>query len=716
LSNLHALATKNPNFLNRWFKLCSKLLFAAPHRSGLVFGFCTLLVSSAAHAQSPASAQNLANQLTPAADFFKLPGFVNASLSPQGKFLAFTANSGNGRLALFVMEVKTAGDSAKRNIRLLVSVPGSDVLQARWLNEERILFQLGELDEASGSDYERGNGLFVIKTDGTESKQLIERKWVFLTDGRNARGPLSPDHVLLHVPIKAQAAGAVSDINSIIIGKYQRSRDGVGSVTPFALNVLTMQMESLAVGAPDNAIDWLFDDVGFPRVAVSYAGPERIVHWRDAGTVTWREINRSDALRTSFTPFFVSANQLTVLAPRGPDATAALTRYDFASRAPEATSLVNTPGFDFFGYYLRDRATGKTLGLRLVTDAEQTVWFDPNLKSLQEQTDKRFPGLINRLTCVRCNAPDRVVLNFAFSDQEPGQYWLMQGSNQDGAEPQWQLLSVTRPEINPSAMATVDFVRIKARDGQDLPVWITAPKGRKAGDGGPAVVMVHGGPAARGEYWQWSGMNQFLASRGYVVISPEFRGGTGFGAKHNEAGWKQWGQAMQNDVADATMWARDKGWGDRFCIAGGSYGGYATLMGLVRHDDLYRCGLSFVGATDPFLLLLGEYAGSDDISDAAKKFYFPRILGDAQKDAAMLKANSPVEQAAKIKKPVLLVYGEADKRVPLEHGLRMRRAMQAAGNNPQWVVYPDEGHGFRKPANQLDFASRIETFFATHLK
>jgi acetyl esterase/lipase len=681
--------------------------------SCFLFLWCTSI-----WAQSPSNSQNAKIQKTPAADFFKLPGFVGATLSPKGTLLAFTANGGNGRLALFVLEVGSAGSTSQQSIRQLVSVPESDVLQVRWLNEERILFQLGELDEASGIDYERGGGLYVIKTDGTEAKQLIERKGAFVTDGRSGRGPLRPDHGLLHVPIKGpdEVSGDKGGGNSIIVGKYQRNRDGSVYVNPFLLNVLTMNMESLAIGAPDNVVSWLFDETGVARVATAVVGRERIVYWRESAAVPWREISRSDFMRASFTPYFVNANQLTVLVARGADAVAALTRYDFVRNAPEPTPLVNTPGFDFSGGYLRDIGTGKSLGVRVVTDAEQTVWFEPSLRALQEKTDKRFPGLINRLSCVRCDAPDRVVFNFAYSDREPGQFWLLQGNNSGGSEQQWKPLAVTRPEINPNAMATVDFLRIKARDGLDLPIWITAPKGRKAGDGGPAIVMVHGGPTARGEYWSWNPMNQYLASLGYVVISPEFRGGDGFGAKHREAGWKQWGQAMQDDVADATLWAREKGWGDKFCIAGASYGGYATLMGLVRYDALYRCGLSWVGVSDPFLLLQGEYAGSDDVSDFGREVFLPRILGDAVKDAAMLKANSPVEQASRIKKPLLLVYGQADKRVPLEHGLRIRRAMQAAGNDPQWVVYPEEGHGFRKPANQLDFATRIEVFFATHLK
>ena len=134
-------------------------------------------------------------------------------------------------------------------------------------------------------------------------------------------------------------------------------------------------------------------------------------------------------------------------------------------------------------------------------------------------------------------------------------------------------------------MATLELQRIKARDGLDLPVWITRRPDAKGPL--PAVVLVHGGPWLRGGEWRWDAEAQFLASRGYVVIEPEFRGSAGYGSAHLEAGFKQWGQAMQDDVADALRWAQKEGLAsDKACIAGASYGGYSTLMGLIKDPSL----------------------------------------------------------------------------------------------------------------------------------
>jgi dipeptidyl aminopeptidase/acylaminoacyl peptidase len=212
-------------------------------------------------------------------------------------------------------------------------------------------------------------------------------------------------------------------------------------------------------------------------------------------------------------------------------------------------------------------------------------------------------------------------------------------------------------------------------------------------------------------------LEQFLASRGYLVISPEFRGSTGYGDEHYRAGWKQWGQAMQNDVADALLWAQKQGLAsDKACIAGASYGGYSTLMGLVRHPELYRCGVAWVAVTDPKLFLEGAWGVIDDIDDSSRRHMLPQLVGDVDKDAEMLAANSPLLRAQDIKAPLMLAFGENDLRVPLAHGERLRQALIRVGRPPLWVTYPNEAHSWRQVDTNVDFARRMEKFLGQHLK
>jgi dipeptidyl aminopeptidase/acylaminoacyl peptidase len=352
----------------------------------------------------------------------------------------------------------------------------------------------------------------------------------------------------------------------------------------------------------------------------------------------------------------------------------------------------------------------------LLADAETTVWFDEGMKQLQALVDRRLPGRVNRISCSRCGQPDTVTLVRSFSDQDPGQIWLHRGTPAEG-KPAWEAVGRTMPGIDPRQMAAVDLQRIQARDGRDLPVWLTVPAGVQPGKPAPAVVLVHGGPWTRGGDWSWDPMAQFLASRGYLVIEPEFRGSTGYGEAHFRAGWKQWGQAMQDDVADALLWAQKQGLAtQQACIAGASYGGYSTLMGLVRHADLYRCGVAWAAVTDLKLFVEGSWWVSDDVSGLSRRHTLPQMVGDAIQDAAMITSHSPVRQAARIKAPVLLAFGEADLRVPLAHGERMREALVKAGNEPEWITYPGEGHGWARLENKVDFARRVERFLATHLR
>jgi dipeptidyl aminopeptidase/acylaminoacyl peptidase len=400
-----------------------------------------------------------------------------------------------------------------------------------------------------------------------------------------------------------------------------------------------------------------------------------------------------------------------------------LKRFDFETGKPEAEPLVSTPGFDFDGRIVSESAGSTALGVRFNVDAEDTFWFDKGMKALQAEADLRFPGLINRLSCRRCAETDRVVVSHSYSDRDPGQIWVHRADSNS-----WRKVGDRRAAVPVARMSSVQFHRAPARDGLQIPVWLTLPKSQvihSAADRSQdhslvtkpaAVVLVHGGPWVRGSYWRWDADAQFLASRGYVVIQPEFRGSLGFGDTHFRAGWQQWGRAMQDDVVDALKWAVDKGLvdGRRVCIAGASYGGYATLMALARDPESFRCGAAWLAVTDPRLLF--KWSGQGGFSTEVREFDYPKLIGDPDKDAALLDRVSPVLLAHQIQSPVFLAYGGEDRRVPLKHGKRMRDALTDAGRPPAWVVYPQEGHGWLTLETQLDFARRLEEFLASHLK
>lgn len=634
----------------------------------------------------------------PAEAFFRRPDIERALLSPSGQWLAVGAGRAGGRTALMVFDLRNWGQA-----RVAAGFGDADIRSFAWVDDERLVFDLIDR-ESGGGDQPFSAGLFSVRRDGSELRQLVRLNGDWVREARPAqREPLEYNHRLLHVP----ADGS----DEVIVGELVWDNKGeLRELTPKRLNVVTGRTRSLAEGTPRDTRAWWFDAQGRPRVVLtSRQGRERLF-WKADESASWKPIAEYQRYQAPFEPrFFDAAGDLFVTVSSAREGHAVLHRFDFAQGRPAADPVVSAPGFDFAGTLISETPGGRTLGVRVETDAETSFWFDARLKDLQQQADARLPGRVNRLSCRRCDRPDMVVLVESYADRDPGTFLLYRADTKA-----WQVIGRSRTDIDPAQMATVDFHRIKARDGRDLPLWLTTPAARADGPR-PAVVLVHGGPWVRGGHWRWEPMAQFLASRGYLVIEPEFRGSLGYGDAHFSAGIKQWGLAMQDDVADALQWAVAQGLvdGRRACIAGASYGGYATLMGLVRHPQLYRCGVAWAAVTDPRLMYQWHWISDQD--DEVRQFDYPALVGDPQRDAAQLTANAPVTQAAHIKAPLLLAAGALDRRVPLVHATRLREALTEAGRPPEWVVYDDEGHGWLTLKNQLDFAGRLEVFLSRHL-
>ena len=648
--------------------------------------------------QAPVQAQVQSAPLLSAELFYRKPDIEHAVLSPSGRWLAMSSGVGSERTALVVFDLqawKLSGVAAR--------FKDADIGRFHWVNDERLVFDI--LDRTRGSGNQRWwPGLFSVGRDGKDLRNLIKLRNDFVTAPRIADRALEFNHQLLHVPS--------GNGDEVIVGEWRFTASGdIDAVNALRLNVLTGRTRSLSHGVPAHARGWLFSPEGEPQVVVTRQGARAAVHWRAVDAQGWRQLSEADVYAQPFTPRFVDPQgQLFVTVVDAALGTQVLKRFDFTRGRPAADALVSTPGFDFSGGLVSETPGSRALGVRVVTDAETTHWFEPRLAALQTQADQRLPGHMNRLDCRRCDEADMTVLMHSDSDTDPGQFWVY-----TAADKQWRKVGDKRQGIDPRQMARTDFERIRARDGLQFPIWITRPAAASAAPL-PAVVLVHGGPWVRGRQWGWQDHAQFLASRGYVVIEPEFRGSRGYGQQLFRAGWRQWGRAMQDDVADAVAWAVDKGVVDpkRVCIAGASYGGYATLMGLVRHPDLYRCGAAWVAVTDPRLLLQWRY-GTDQ-PDEVREVDYPRLIGDPQADAAMLDSVTPVLLARQIQAPLMLAFGGADRRVLPVHGQRMRQAMLDAGRPAEFVQYEDEGHGWLKMETRLDFAARLEAFLARHLK
>jgi dipeptidyl aminopeptidase/acylaminoacyl peptidase len=290
-------------------------------------------------------------------------------------------------------------------------------------------------------------------------------------------------------------------------------------------------------------------------------------------------------------------------------------------------------------------------------------------------------------------------------DNKPPRYYTYDRKSQKAS-----FLFSVQPELEDAPLAEMQAVSYKARDGLVIQAYLTLPQGvpaRKL----PVVIHPHGGPWAR-DTWGFDPTVQWLANRGYAVLQPNFRGSTGYGKKFLNAADREWGNKMQHDLTDGTKWLVDQGVADpdRICIMGGSYGGYATLMGLVNDPDLYACGVDIVGVANLITWL-----------KTIPPYWMPfrdvlaQRVGDPDKDAEFLKSRSPVYLTDKIKAPLLIGQGANDPRVPRAESIQIRDAMKKAGKKVEYIEYADEGHGFARPENRLNFFAAAEKFLAEHI-
>jgi dipeptidyl aminopeptidase/acylaminoacyl peptidase len=267
-----------------------------------------------------------------------------------------------------------------------------------------------------------------------------------------------------------------------------------------------------------------------------------------------------------------------------------------------------------------------------------------------------------------------------------------------------------RPEIDACALAPMQPVDIAARDGLVLPSYLTLPLGVEA-RGLPLVLDVHGGPWAR-DSWGYDPHAQWFANRGYACLQVNFRGSTGFGKAFTHAGDHEWGGKMLDDLVDAVEWAVDKGIADpgRLAIFGGSYGGYATLSALAFRPDVFACGVDIVGPSNLITLLQSIPPYWEPLRKV-----FDNRLGHLERDADFLKSRSPLFSVDRITKPLLIAQGANDPRVAQAESEQMVNALREAGKPVEYMLFPDEGHGFARPENRLKFYAAAEDFLAKYL-
>lgn len=637
--------------------------------------------------------------------FMKRAQYSQVALSPDGgKLAALTPLHGRENLVVV--------DLANRKSTVITAFKDVDVSDFLWVSNDRLYLRTADLSEATGSLYLKG--AYAIDVDGSSLRDLsypLER----LADRAARQSSVQIASQNLSFRVLSRTFDGSGEVITEIYGRSKSYAD------VYRYNTKTGKHTLLTFDSPGNVVHWVIDRDLVPRIAVRQeertdpTKPRVSTIWHRAGEgKPWEQIGlaSSSDVAGGLSPLaFDFDNQTLYVSSNVGQDKRALYKYDIPGKKL-GEKLAQHPLIDLQGGLIFSRKKRALVGVRYSADHRDTSWFDEDMAKLQAGLDKALPGTTNIIDFA--GDKERYTLVFSQSDSNPGVYYLY-----DTEARKLERVASTRDWLPPELMATRRFIKYKARDGLEIPAWVTIPRGSE-GKKLPLVVHVHGGPWVRsyGDVaWGRSSAAQFFASRGYAVLEPEPRGSTGFGRNHYMKAMKQWGLTMQDDITDGALHLAAEGLADkdRMCLFGGSYGGYATLQGLVKDPDLWRCGAAYVAVTDLELMQSVSWSDTARLSD----FYetdFKRRVGDKDADREQFLKTSPAKNADKIKAPVLLVMGAVDQRVPLIHGQAMRDALQKAGKPVDYVVYEDEAHGFNRHENVVDFYTRLEAFFGKHLK
>ena len=370
--------------------------------------------------------------------------------------------------------------------------------------------------------------------------------------------------------------------------------------------------------------------------------------------------------------------------------------------ASQPQTLMADP-FSNFGYVQESPRPHKIFAVASETGIPQPDYINPTLPSakLYMALSRAFKGQF--VDFINFSQDGMELLFSTSSDRNPGTYYLIDRHNNKVRK-----LFDAQPSIHPAQMSERRPFRFKARDGMELEGILTLPKGRRQTHL-PMVLMPHGGPYYVSDTWFYDDLAQMVASRGYLVLQINFRGSSDRGPAFMQAGYRQWGTGMQNDLIDGVKWAIAHHFADpdRICTFGGSYGGYAALMQVIRAPKMYKCAISYDGVTD----LNMEVSKSDTVQTEGGRNYFRMVLGDQKSRTA----NSPVNLVDKIHVPVFLIHGKDDKRVPYAEAKEMRDALEKAGKPYQWLAKSGEGHGFYNVDNNIEMYTKVLAFLKQNI-
>ncbi len=594
---------------------------------------------------------------------FRNPEKVNYQLSPNGKFLAFLAPY-ESRMNIHVQRIGT--DSIWR----ITSITERDIAKFGWASNQRLYFLR---DEGGDENY----FLSTVTVDGSGYRELTRFQGV-----------------------RTSILDALDQVDDEMLIELNQRDPRVFDVYRIHLGTGALKLE---IQNPGNYSAYLTDHAGVIRLITTTDGVVNSFLYREKSGQAFKKVLETD-YRNSFRPLFFDFEQpgmVYAISNLGRDKAAAV-KFDLLA-GREDTLLYQAPNNDvnWIGYS-RKR---KTPTLVHYTDSKgRLVFLDAIAEGLYNEIRTQL-GNKDEVVFSSIDESEEHFVVRTYSDRTLGTFYYYSCSTGKLVR-----LSEVSPWLKKEMMATVKPIAYTSRDGLTIHGYLTLPVGSR-GKNLPVVVMPHGGPWAR-DFWRFDTNVQFLANRGYAVLQMNFRGSTGYGRAFWEAGFKQWGLKMQDDISDGVKYLISEGIADpdRVAIYGASYGGYAALAGLAFTPDLYSCGIDYVGVSNLFTLLqtIPPYWEQE------REMYY-EMIGHPVRDSLYFVQVSPVFHADKIKVPLMVVQGARDPRVKKAEADQIVEALAARGITVDYIIKENEGHGFRNEENRIELYHAIEKFLAENL-
>jgi len=625
----------------------------------------------------------------PIESFARMPAIRDVTLSPDGKFIAYSIF--DDQEAAFAFKNLETGK--------VKGVNGSEDLAAvypRWVSNERVVY---------------GN-MAGLNRDGGKLQGLLGKAREL--DKRDQDAIFTGGILFRDFTGKYEA--------HILMNEFDQAPHNYsyGFNYVYHPNVIRMDTKTgnyiRILQNPGKVMGWGTDKDGAVLLGVEYDKGYSSAIYRENENAPWHRLAGLEHIKRQLGIAGLSAdgNTLYVTKPT-PNDTWGVYEYDLKNQKL-GEMMVGHDSFDILRNGISADShsierlvfapkTHELLGIQYYTDVPKVVWFDATLQAIQGALDKGLPKKTNSI--VEMSDDMKRFIVFSWSAKDPGTYYIF-----DLEKKQLNPLFATCPWIKPEQMAEVYPISYKARDGLIIHGYLTVPAGKEPSNL-PMVVYPHGGPWGR-DSWRFDRDAQFLASRGYVVLQMNYRGSPGYGEELFVKGQRHVGRELQDDITDGTKWAIAQGIADpkRIGIMGWSFGGYSALMGVVREPSLYRCAVDLAGVTDWVAILKYERTVSEGFGDETEA----EMIGDYIKDAADLADISPANHADKITAPVLMIYSMDDTVVPYEQARLMKGAMDRAGKACELITKRNEGHGFYKYDHRLQLYREVDKFLAANLK